>query len=408
MCRELATSLEASYSAYTATNTGSLTPRTIWFENLQMPSCWGMAELDKFQTMDMAWYREQNEVMRNETQKKEALNNDELERHDSRGYCSLFMKQEVIMIYWPPNLTSRDICASNGYTAVTLPSNPSHPSVVTMDAITFSGEHFYVKEAYYTEGAGRMASANMASHIGTSVLSGPFIFTSPTVYLVHHTIHGVQLGKNSQRRFQVRPAGTIAIHTDQVYSIVTNEVPSEAVEFANSVATGKWDEDLEHEFSSHKRIKTVQFDFGHLEAPVPAVQYYMARNDCLKSQTHCGTVTDDNYRPRVWVNDTAWISSILPNLPRERNGCKQWVSINGPPIAFRPAYTTSVDSPEIFQTSAQPSKATATKLGTQSGLEKISSKIQAQPGGKGFTTPGPTPTKAPQKPSWPPEMNDGL
>lgn len=54
--------------------------------------------------------------------------------------CSLMAAAEVVLIYWPPAVTSRNICAANGHgTALTLTQTGHRPSVVTTDAITFRG-----------------------------------------------------------------------------------------------------------------------------------------------------------------------------------------------------------------------------------------------------------------------------
>jgi hypothetical protein len=55
--------------------------------------------------------------------------------------CYLIAGSEVVLIYWPPVLTSRDVCAANGYgTAITEPvQTRTKPLVVTTSAITFQG-----------------------------------------------------------------------------------------------------------------------------------------------------------------------------------------------------------------------------------------------------------------------------
>jgi len=60
---------------------------------------------------------------------------------ESRERCLIRMEaDEVILFYWPPTLTSRDICAGNGYgTAITVSTNTIFPSIITTSAITFKG-----------------------------------------------------------------------------------------------------------------------------------------------------------------------------------------------------------------------------------------------------------------------------
>jgi hypothetical protein len=54
--------------------------------------------------------------------------------------CMVNMGDEVVLIYWPPELASRDICAAEGKAKASTISRADRPSVVTMDAITFKGQ----------------------------------------------------------------------------------------------------------------------------------------------------------------------------------------------------------------------------------------------------------------------------
>jgi hypothetical protein len=54
--------------------------------------------------------------------------------------CSISTGSEVVLIYWPPRLKSRDICANDGYgTAETINEPKDNPLIVTTNAITFGG-----------------------------------------------------------------------------------------------------------------------------------------------------------------------------------------------------------------------------------------------------------------------------
>lgn len=75
--------------------------------------------------------------------------------------------------------------------------------------------------------------------------------------------------------------------------------------------------------------QTASFDFADLENPVPADVYFDARNeDCWGRQSHCGTITDDTYQPRLYLRNSIW-RSILPSEYR----CS-YPTVVDPPIAL--------------------------------------------------------------------------
>jgi hypothetical protein len=77
--------------------------------------------------------------------------------------------------------------------------------------------------------------------------------------------------------------------------------------------------------------KKVPLDFGDLANPVSASAYFDVRNDCWGLQSHCRTITEDNYRPRIFLDHAVW-SSLFPE---EDSEC--YISIlDDPPTAFAP------------------------------------------------------------------------
>jgi hypothetical protein len=54
--------------------------------------------------------------------------------------CKVDVGNEVILIYWPPELTSRDICAAEGKAKASTITRADRPSIVTMNALTFRGQ----------------------------------------------------------------------------------------------------------------------------------------------------------------------------------------------------------------------------------------------------------------------------
>jgi hypothetical protein len=139
------------------------------------------------------------------------------------------------------------------------------------------------------------------------------------------------------------------------------------------VASGAFDEKGVVDLFRQYDVRS--FDFGHLQNPVPASLYYDARaDDCWAlKQTHCGTITDDTYRPRLAFPNKVW-ASIMPNA----FDCIRPQFVD-PPVALRPAYTSRLESPTV--------SAYVSELGSAAHLPTVI----AQPEGR---DPGswPTPT----------------
>jgi hypothetical protein len=99
--------------------------------------------------------------------------------------CDLDMNLEIVLLFWPHDIDSSQICSSNN--AMTTSQAPHQlPKVVTMSEITFRGKDLYYRGMMidnrtllepYTGG--------YAVRTFTSTLKGPFTFTSPTVYVAH-------------------------------------------------------------------------------------------------------------------------------------------------------------------------------------------------------------------------------
>jgi hypothetical protein len=271
--------------------------------------------------------------------------------------CAVEAEAEVVLIYWPPVVTSRDICASNGYgEAKTLTPDTVRPSIVTMDAITFQGRNMNLKSKVWSWTGDLSARTETfdGSAVGPSVLKGPFTFTSPTVYLAHHRIVGSTLvrpqdGLESSTTV-IRTAGVIPLKADEVYSLRPprkDAAQISGLEYARLVASGKYDPVWK---TANDDLGMVAFDFGHLADPVPASVHYDARSEeCwgILKQTHCGTITDGQYRPQLAFRDKIWKSVVGEWYDCNRPG------LVDPPIALIPAYTLNAPQLPKF-TPAQP------------------------------------------------------
>jgi hypothetical protein len=118
----------------------------------------------------------------------------------------------------------------------------------------------------------------------------------------------------SQGHREVRSAGIIPLKAEDIFSEVRHYQNAEqGLQYAHMVANGSFFPRYHH----HDIMKNVEdgttylpyfinsFNFGNLEDPVPASIFYNARTgDCWGSQTHCNTITDGQYRPRIALRNS--------------------------------------------------------------------------------------------------------
>jgi hypothetical protein len=338
-------------------------------------------------------------------------------------YCELVMGEEVVLFYWPPKVTSRDICAANGYGSAQTIEQPSDDEVViTTHAITFKGQDLYpvfpwtawdhcqpgepqrvcVPTEYFT-GSNFTSWINQAS-IGPSVLYGTWTFTSPSVYLAHHPITMRTTWKVSgsvmlepSNATLIRQAGVIALNSDDVFSLIpiTSVNSFTGTDFAKRLAEGNLNitkiMDLARPLS-----RTVQFDFWHLDNPVPASIYFNARmEDCLGRQKHCGTITDDSYRPIISINHDIWKTL----LPSSLFPCRLPMLVD-PPIALTRLDPVSAQlvPPTVLPAGPSPVPIPVKNDGYEGFRQRNSPIIQARPGSR-MLSPFATATKTPAKPA---------
>jgi hypothetical protein len=295
-------------------------------------------------------------------------------RHPPRKPCPFYRDcqvgvDEVVIIYWPQKMVFRDICDLNGY-ASSKPSTGISPSMVYTNAITFKGRDLYLRKLANE----RTTETRTPHYISSSVMSGNFTFVSPTIYLAYRNIQMTQstalLGEHNPSGLQPttrwsRTAGVIAIEPGDISTfrpVFFHEV--DGVKYAQQVARGEFD--VTEATGEHQPyyVTRMPLDFGHLQDPVPARVYYDARySDCWGRQSHCATITDDNFRPWLFLPRRVW-KSIIPNfdcgLP----------SVVDPPIALtrldglpRPAEVL----PEIVEAITKPSSPSYTQAQPRPG-----------------------------------------
>lgn len=253
--------------------------------------------------------------------------------------CLIDTGEEVVLMYWPPEAPSDDPCA-HGVT--NLPVD-AQPRTVVLSAITFQGQDLYEKKS-------------QARYVRSSVLTGPFTFVSPTIYLAHHDITLASMSSmswnptvtwssytgnfvQSVTSIILRSGGVIPLSASDIYSMRPKGAVSRSkTNYAQQVAHGnvswlvsKYWTTVWPDYMLEDSEEIVPFDFSDLPNPVPASIFYDARSeDCWGKQTHCGTITDDSYRPRLAVKAKAW-SSLFPEWSNCYHG-----SLVDPPIALRP------------------------------------------------------------------------
>lgn len=227
--------------------------------------------------------------------------------------CELVVGEEAVLLYWPENL-SRDICAENGYGSATTLPRLLGPSIFSTDAITFRGQNILK--------AGRDPIAQLVDNFNSSVLRGSWTFTSPTIYLAHHAVTAyfydlgyAQISDSVSTRSIVRTAGVSALAPEDLFSIRPihrNSRAKDWKEYARLVAEGSFVPNTT-DTSFIVQSSIYPFDFMHIRDPVPASLYFDAREeDCWGRQSHCGTITDDSYRPPLYIKRRVW-ESMFPS-----------------------------------------------------------------------------------------------
>jgi hypothetical protein len=345
---------------------------------------------------------------------------------------------EVVLIYWPEYVVTRNVCASNGHgSSVTRPWGSRRGTVFTTDAITFRGQDLYLRtingqewEDYYRSGnvtdpgyeerdevwhATALPVLSSALSILTStsyplvssVLRGDWRFTSPTVYLAHRPITGVQWSVNLAdkpeeqftyfRQTFIQTGGIIPLKPEDIFSLRINHQNDRigGVSVAQLIANGSFHPALkaQYDYSVHE---THSFNFGDLQNPVPASVYYDARSkDCWGQQSHCGTITDDAYRPKIRLARSIW-ESLYKSLM-----CEDPMLVD-PPISLHPLRELKLPQlPNVAEplTSAGPISGHSQ---SPSGPPASSAGIASQPPrpGQGVAPPLPVQTAITGRISW--------
>lgn len=324
---------------------------------------------------------------------------------------------EVVLIYWPESIATRDVCAAGGRgSSKTHPWTTSRGSILKTDAITFRGQDLYLRSingVNWNKVDGKSLQSDLflalqpsigkpsspGPYLTSWVLRGDFTFTSPTVYLAHRAITRElrmrPLFENPTsagwtKREVARPPGTIPLSASDIFTLRPINQTVDGLKYAKLVAKGLFTPSLSAR-SVEKKYEARTLDFGDLRDPVPASVYYDARIlDCWGQQSHCGTITDDSYRPKLRIAPHIW-KSVFGGFM-----CMDPMLVD-PPISLYPLPEDelepfSIRSGKLGQTAATP---TPVPGSSQSTGEGSATRNEARPGDH-RSLPYPAETRTPE------------
>jgi hypothetical protein len=275
--------------------------------------------------------------------------------------CKLDLGEEILLLHWETPSNSSLVCSSSSTGVTPFYRNESvnitSGVTITTTALTFRGQDLYLRSmdakwrsmansnTYWTQ---NVTYSNPI--IGPSVFLGNWTFISPTIYIAHHPVTAVvsrdddwklmsgppKIGAVRVTTTVIRKAGVIALDPQDVFlkrplrrNLDVTDDPM--LDYVKKVAQGNFEPFSPDGVQKGARYETVPFDFGYLRGMVPASAYYDARReDCWGKQTHCGTISEDNYRPQLAIPQRIW-ESMLP----DDFDCIAPMLVD-PPIALRP------------------------------------------------------------------------
>jgi hypothetical protein len=285
--------------------------------------------------------------------------------------CQVLAGAEVVLFYWPPERRSTKHCVVGSCPS----SNTTRASKsITITEVTFRGQDLYLRpsttmripdededdEDDVTVSGSKTTSSktqippssSRTYFVMPTKIPVNWTFTSPTVYIAYRALTAIVSTFQSQQWYQnSRQMESTQFQGVGVFSLLPHEVSTirpirpdaqsvGGFQYASRVAEGKYTPVFD-EFDS---FETLSLDFSDLVDPVPASIYYDARSaDCWGHQTHCATITDDSYRPRLFLKNEIW-AKVIPKF-------KDCVL---PPLVDPPRQIESVLGPEPDQQPVSP------------------------------------------------------
>jgi hypothetical protein len=276
--------------------------------------------------------------------------------------CIPFLS-EVVLLYWPEDVVSRDVCGSDGSgSSITRPWDGGNapPVSFSTDAITFEGQDLYLRSVDGTTAMSVVPSGvNIhqilwpgGTYLDPFVMKGQWTFTSPTLYLAYRPVtQFLQLVftptsswdyQSMQVPILTQSAGVIALRPNEVYTMRPDRFTKiGGLEYARAAANGSFRPVFDVGMLSEQQ-QAVPISIGDLLYPIPASLYYDMRvADCWGEQNYCGTITENIYRPRLSIAERAWKSIFGTSM------CSDPL-LGDPPISLRPIRGLSdLEPPEL-------------------------------------------------------------
>jgi hypothetical protein len=283
--------------------------------------------------------------------------------------CHLLSSEEVVLMYWPPPISTKELCKPSsqgtmGISKTEFSQSIVPPAVFSTTAITFQGQDLYLR----TRIVDGTTHTLPRTFITSSVLYGNWTFTSPSLYLAHHAFtasfdtifrrqQDVSRWSAITRTTKIREAGVFTVDLENVFTTLHTQEDRTTLggmEYASMVAKGKFRNHSPNNPDPIVALKPLNLE--DLEEPVPADVYYDARkDDCWGEQSHCGTMTAGHHRPvLILLPDT--LSKVL-NLGNW-SYCELWGLVD-PPIRLTPLTASTVlDMPTLLPLTAEVLQAT--------------------------------------------------
>jgi hypothetical protein len=269
--------------------------------------------------------------------------------------------EEVVLLYWPNNITSLRTCDSvEHYSSIfdgisRVDRAITTPVVITKSEITFKGRDLYLRsingqelgqyvQKHLGEGPIKDLTDEYAQYTGLweegliqrlepSVMTGRWVFTSPTIYLAHRPI-SLKITWAEQDasvidyiKAPLSPEGIIEIKAEDISTVMPRYNSMRDEDYARLVANGSYSF-TRSKWWENNASQTLPLNFDDLQDPVPARSYYDARMDCWGQQSHCAIITEGSFRPKLRLARGVW-ASIFSTYP-----CHDGIVVD-PPIELR-------------------------------------------------------------------------
>ncbi|KAF1985409.1 hypothetical protein K402DRAFT_422040 [Aulographum hederae CBS 113979] len=218
----------------------------------------------------------------------------------SEGYCGQCTLEAGLfdIFFWPPDVTSVDLCGNSGsgmfYTSP--PPIATAPVTAVVDKITLASTYIDPDQEYLLGNGSWTPSSEVVA-----VITGPFTFTSPSVYIAYHNIRATDLCGTVGN---VHSTGVVGMPPEDVSSVV----PHFPHDTRNAIDRASWLANTG--FYVPNMFKEEPVNYAHFVGPVPGIAYYgLTFRGFLGART---VITQEAYFPSIAIPkamralDPAW------------------------------------------------------------------------------------------------------